>query len=50
MYQHWPGAALFAERAVETAHSEYVTLTGLGTFARAPEDKVQSLDYSGALP
>lgn len=40
----------FAERAAETAYQGYATLPWFGTFAGAPGDVLQFLDYPETLP
>lgn len=49
-YERGLGTAFFAERAAQTAHWGYAALQGFGTFAQAPEDVLQSVDYPEALP
>lgn len=50
MYQHGLSRAFFAEKAATTAHREYATMTGFGTYAKAPQDIVRSIDYVDSLP
>lgn len=44
------GAAFFEERAAEADHRGYEVLPGFETFAQAPGDFLQSLNYPKALP
>lgn len=49
-YQHGLAAAIFAERAVDTAHWRNVALTRFGALFQAPGNTAKSLDYSDTLP
>lgn len=43
-------AAIFAKRVAEKLHCEYGTLERFVTFAKAPQNVLQSLDYRDTLP
>lgn len=49
MYQNGLSAAVFAERAAETAYRGYMILTGFQTVSQAPGNSLQSADYPDTL-
>lgn len=50
MYQDGLGGAFSAERALKTAHREYIVLSEFQPFASASRDTAQSPDCPSSLP
>lgn len=49
MHQNGLGAALFEQRAADSAHRGYAILTVLRPFDKSPGDSTRSLDYPDSL-